>query len=240
MQEKRGRFPTTQWSLVRSAGDDSAEAAAALETLCATYWYPIFAYVRRRGHSPAEAEDLTQSFFTRVIEKRDLGHADPHRGRFRTFLLTACEHFLSNQLDRSSALKRGGGHTIVSIDLALAEDRYHRSLRHDETPEQLFHRQWCVSLLTTVLDQVGQEYAESGRARLFERLRAFVALGATGDTHANAARDLDMSVDAVKVAVHRLRRRYRDALRERVAETVDSEEAVETELHDLRATLSGV
>jgi len=240
MQEKRGRFPTTQWTLVRSAGEDSAEAAAALETLCATYWYPIFAYVRRRGHSPDEAEDLTQSFFARVIEKDDLWDADRQRGRFRTFLLTACEHFLSNERDRASALKRGGAHIFISIDTARAEDRYHRSLAHDETPEHLFHRQWCLTLLANVLDGLGAEYAASGRTSLFERLRGFVTLDISAGTHAGAATDLDMSVDAVKVAVHRLRRKYRDALRAHVAETVDSEEAVEDELRDLLATVSGM
>ena len=165
MSANRGRFATTQWSLVLAAGNrGSADARAAVERLCSIYWYPVFAFVRRRGHSVEEAEDLTQSFFTRLIEKEDFAAADSNRGRFRTFLLTACQHFLLNERDRSHALKRGGGQVPLSIDIAAAEERYQRSLGHAETPEHLYDRQWCLALLASVLDTVRAEYGGQRRA----------------------------------------------------------------------------
>jgi DNA-directed RNA polymerase specialized sigma24 family protein len=238
MQAGRGRFATTQWTLVRAAaGRGSAEAAEALARLCASYWYPIFAFVRRRGYSADEAQDLTQAFFTRIIEKDELGAADRDRGRFRAFLLTACQHFLLNERDRAQALKRGGGQVPVSIDLAAAEERYQHSLAHEETPERLYHRQWCLALLAAVLDSLRDEYAAAGKETLFDRLRGMLTFDGASETHAHAAADLGMTPAAVKVAVHRLRRRYRDALRQRVADTVDSEEAVDDEMRDLLGTL---
>lgn len=241
MQSSRGRFATTQWTLVLAAGRrGSAEAEVALARLCALYWYPVFAFVRRRGHSVEEAEDLTQSFFTRLIEKEDFAVADRDRGRFRTFLLTACQHFLLNEHDRSMALKRGGGRTAIPIDLAAAEERYQRSLGHSETPERLYHRQWCLALLESVLDTVHDEYRAAGNERLFQRLRGYLTMDDTTGTHAEAASDLGMTPAAVKVAVHRLRRRYRDALRRVVAESVDSEEDIEDEIRDLMKTVSDV
>jgi DNA-directed RNA polymerase specialized sigma24 family protein len=239
MQAGPGRFVTTQWTLVRAAaGADSAVAAEALARLCTVYWYPVFAFVRRRGYSVDDALDLTQGFFARILEKEELGTADRDRGRFRTFLLTACEHFLLNEHDRSRAVKRGGGQAPIPIDVAAAEARYQRSLSHDETPEHLFHRQWCVDLLSGVVESLRGEYAVAGHAGLFDRLRGFLTMDDDAGSHADAAKDLGMTPGAVKVAVHRLRRRYRDALRARVADTVDSEEAVEKELRDLFATLS--
>jgi DNA-directed RNA polymerase specialized sigma24 family protein len=239
MQSGPGRFVTTQWTLVRAAaGADPALAADALARLCSLYWYPVFAFVRRRGHSVEDAQDLTQGFFTRLIEKEELGAADRDRGRFRTFLLTACQHFLLNERDRRLASKRGGGQAHLSIDFTAAEARYQRSLSHDETPEHLFHRQWCLALLATVLESLRIDYANAGNEALFDRLRGFVTMDDAAGTHADAAADLEMTPGAVKVAVHRLRRRYRDALRARVADTVDSEEAVEAELRELLSTLS--
>ena len=239
MQDARGRFATTQWTLVRAAaGRDSAEGAEALARLCAMYWYPVFAFVRRRGHTADDAQDLTQAFFTRIIEKNDLGAADRDRGRFRTFLLTACQHFLLNERDRELALKRGRGNVPISIDFDAAEARYQRSLMHEETPEHLYHRQWCLALLAAVLDSLRDEYVAAGNEALFDRLRGFLTIDGAAETHAQAAADLGMTPTAVKVAVHRMRRRYRDALRQRVADTVDSEEAVDDEMRDLLGTLS--
>lgn len=240
MQPSCDRFATTQWSLVLAAGRGSAEAEAALARLCSLYWYPVFAFVRRRGHSEEEAQDLTQSFFTRLIEKHDFALADRDRGRFRTFLLTACKHFLLNEHDRGQALKRGGGHASISIDIAAADERYQRSLSHAETPEHLYDRQWCLTLLASVLDTVQGEYRAAGNERLFDRLRGFLTMDDTAGTHAGAASDLDMTPAAVKVAVHRLRRRYRDALLRLVAETVDSDEAIEDEMRYLRKIVSDV
>lgn len=240
MQSTRGRFATTQWSLVLAAGGlGSAEAEAALERLCSLYWYPVFAFVRRRGYPTDEAEDLTQAFFTRLIEKHDVATADRDRGRFRTFLLTACDHFLLNERDRALAIKRGGGRVMIPLDTAATEERYQRSLGHEETPEQLYDRQWCLTLLASVLDTVRDEYREAGSDSTFDRLRGFLTMDDTAGSHADAASDLQMTAGAVKVAVHRLRRRYRDTLLRIVAETVDSGEAVADEIRYLMKIVSG-
>ena len=215
----------------------SAEAEEALGRLCSLYWYPVFAFVRRQGHQRDDAQDLTQGFFTRLIEKGDLGDADRSRGRFRSFLLTACQHYLSNERDRAHAKKRGGGLLPVSIDVAAAESRYERALAHSETPERLYERQWCLTLLAGVLDDVREEYEAAGRVALFDRLKDFLIGDEAAGTHADAAGDLGMTAAAVKVAVHRLRRRYRDALRRRVAETVEAAQDVDDEIRHLLKTL---
>lgn len=233
-----GRFATTQWSLVLAAGRrGSAGAEDALARLCALYWYPVFAFVRRRGHPPDEAEDLTQAFFTRLIEKGDVSDADRSRGRFRSFLLTACQCFLANERDRALTLKRGGGRVPLSIDVAVAEGRYEQALAHAETPERLYDRQWCLALLEGVLEALRAEYAASGKQPVFERLQPFLSGSSEAGTHAAAARELGTSPGAVKVAVHRLRRRYRDELRRRIADTVESDQDVEDELRYLLRTL---
>ena len=230
----RARFATTRWSLVVAAGArESAEGAEALSRLCAAYWYPIFAFVRRQGYDAGDAEELTQSFFARLIEKNYLEDADRNRGRFRTFLLTSCQHFLSNERDRASRLKRGGDLTRISIEAAAAESRYQRALAHGETPERLYDRQWCLTLLDSVLTSLGQEYADSGHDRLFHRLSGFLTFDEAAGTYAEAAAELGMTAAAVKVAVYRLRNRYRDALRERVADTVVSAGDVDDEIRHL-------
>lgn len=240
MREPAGgrRFGTTQWSLVLAAGEQgSAAGAAALARLCALYWYPVFAFVRRRGHSTDEAEDLTQGFFTRLIEKGDLADVDRSRGRFRSFLLSACQHFLANEWDKSRALKRGGARFSVSIDAAAAHGRTDRALAHGETPELLYERQWCLTLLAGVLEDVQEEYRATGRERVFERLKRFLTTDDDPGTYLEAAQDLAITEGAVKVAVHRLRNRYRDALRARVAATVASEDEVADEIRHLLHTL---
>jgi RNA polymerase sigma-70 factor (ECF subfamily) len=233
-----GRFATTQWSLVLAAGDRGTTGAdEALASLCSLYWYPIFAFVRRQGHGADEAQDLTQGFFTRLIEKGDLGDADRSRGRFRSFLLAACQHFLSNERDREQALKRGGGRVPLSIDVAAAEGRYERAFAHSETPEHLYDRQWSLALLTAVLDSLREEYVAAGNERLFDRLKGFLTADENAGTHAGAAVDLGMTTGAVKVAVHRLRRRYREALRQRVADTLASPDEIDDEIRHLLASL---
>jgi RNA polymerase sigma-70 factor (ECF subfamily) len=233
-----GRFATTHWSLVLAAGQPgSPEAEDALARLCSLYWYPVFVYVRRQGHSADEAQDLTQGFFARLIEKSDLAAADRNRGRFRSFLLSACQHFLSNQRDRARAQKRGGGLLPVSIDAAQAEGRYQQALAHSETPERLYERQWCLTLLAGVLDDLREVYAAAANERVFDRLKGFLTSNESAGSYAQAGRDLDMSEGAVKVAVHRLRARYREALRRRVADTVESHQQVEDEIRHLLRTL---
>lgn len=227
-----GRFATTQWSLVLAAAGERGTAVGdeALTRLCALYWYPVFAFVRRRGHPTEEAEDLTQGFFTRLIEKGDLAGADRARGRFRSFLLSACQHYLANERDRAQAQKRGGGRALLSIDAADAEQRYRRALAHEETPEVLYERQWCVTLLDAVLEDLRDEYAASGRAAIFEGLKGFLTGDEDPGTCAGAARELAMTEGAVRVAIHRLRTRYRETLRATVAATVASEGEVEDEI----------
>lgn len=226
------RFATTQWSLVLAAGGPrSPHAEEALADLCRRYWNPVFAFVRREGYSTDEAQDLTQGFFTRLIEKRDLGDADPARGRFRSFLLAACRHFVSNERDRARALKRGGGQVVLPIDAALDE-------AHGETPEQVYERQWTLALLAGVLDDLRDDYGRQGKARLFDRLRVFLT-AEDSEGYASAAMDLDMTLAAVKVAIHRLRQRYRDALRRRVADTVASDAEIDDELRHLLKTVGG-
>lgn len=228
------QFATTQWSLVLAARDDhSAEGEQALERLCSRYWSPVFAFVRRQGHSAEDAQDLTQAFFTRLLEKHEIGNADRTRGRFRTFLLTACSHFLANEYDRAHAIKRGGG--AITIDIADAEATYGRALVERDTPERAYERQWAYTLLAAVLDDLRDEYAAAGNARVFERLSSFIA--EPDGSYADAARDLEMSLSAVKMAIHRLRRRYRDALLARVADTVNAEDEVEDEIRHLMAAV---
>jgi RNA polymerase sigma factor (sigma-70 family) len=211
------------------AGQRSAAAGQeALTQLCALYWHPVFAFVRRRGHSRDQAEDLTQGFFARLIEKGDLADADRSRGRFRSFLLTACQHYLANEKERRSARKRGGGHPHLPID--VAEERGAHALADAETPEVAYERQWVLTLLDRVLGQLREEYGATGRGAQFERLRAYLTGDGEAGTYAAVGRDMGMTEGAVKVAVHRLRKRYREALRAAVAATVASEDDVADEL----------
>jgi RNA polymerase sigma-70 factor (ECF subfamily) len=230
-------FATTRWTLIATAaGDDSPAARQALADLCQSYWYPLYAYVRRRGHDHHQAQDLTQAFFARLLEKNDLTAADRTRGRFRSFLLTACQHFLANQHDFETARKRGGGRAHLAIDFESADGRYTAEPAHDETPERLFDRRWALELLDQSLAELRQEYDESGRGKLFDALKGCLAGGAEL-AYAELARGLEMTEGAVKVAVHRLRQRYRDRLRAAIAETVEKPEDVDDEVRDLFAAL---
>lgn len=220
-------FETTHWSVVLAAGNGAADALA---RLCSAYWPPVFAFVRRQGYATEDAQDLTQGFFARLIEHGDLAAADQSRGRFRTFLLAACRHFLANDYDRRQALKRGGGAIVVSVDDVELADT--------DTPERLFDRQWSLTLLERVLDSLREEYVRAGNAVTFDRLREFLTAGETLGSQSTAAHDLGMSTGAVKVAIHRLRRRYRIALREHIAETVESPDDVDDEIRYLLSSLA--
>jgi RNA polymerase sigma-70 factor (ECF subfamily) len=228
------RFATTHWSLVVAAGQgDSPDARAALATLCQTYWYPLYAYVRRHGRGAEEAQDLTQAFFAELLEKEYLQDADRERGKFRAFLLTAFKHFLSKERDRASALKRGGGRATLSLDLPAGERRYRLEPADQATPETLFERRWALTLLDQVLARLRQEYAGSGKGPLFEQLKGFLAGEKGPEPYAQLAREFGMTEGAFKVAVHRVRRRYRELLRAEIAQTVDSPEEVDDELRHL-------
>ncbi|HEY1377696.1 MAG TPA: sigma-70 family RNA polymerase sigma factor [Gemmataceae bacterium] len=227
-------FATTRWSLVAAAKDPAARQA--LADLCGLYWYPVYAFVRRRGYSADDAGDLTQEFFARLIEKAGVAGADPAKGRFRSYLLGACRHFLANERDRAAAQKRGGGRPVGSLDLADAERRYAAEPADGRTPEQVFERRWALTLLDGVLAGLRAEYAAAGQDVLFDRLKSSL----TGDAgpYVELAAELGLTEGAVKVAAHRLRRRYRDRLRAAIAETVATPEDIEAEIRDLFAALS--
>jgi len=230
-------FPTTLWTVVLHASrDEPAQAQAALTHLCKAYWYPLYSFVRRRGYSPHDAEDLTQAFLAHLLEKRGLERVDPEQGRFRTFLLASLKNFLTNDWDRVHALKRGGGQTILSLDEESAESRYRLEPKHDMTPERHFERQWAMTLLDQVLDALRGEYQTEGKGDLFAELKA-VIIGQPV-AYAEMANRLGRSEGAIKVAVHRLRHRYCELMRARIAETV-GEDDVEDELRHLVAVLSG-
>jgi len=236
----RGRpvFVTTQWSRVLDASHrTSPEGAEALASLCQDYWYPLFAHVRRRGVGPEDAQDLTQAFFERLLEKRWLRDADPARGRFRTFLLTALNHFLANEWDKSQARKRGGGLQRVSFDTQTAETQFQLEPQSRVTPETEFNRRWALALLDRVLQQLREDYEADGKERLFEQLKDTLEGGRSEVPHVQLALQLGMSEGAVRVAAHRLRQRYRELLRLEISRTVDTVEAVEAELRELFAAL---
>lgn len=233
-----GRFPTTQWSRVISAGDpDAPQAQESLAELCTAYWYPLYAYIRRRGHDPEQAKDLTQDFFARILEKGLLAEADPARGRFRSFLRTVCVHFLANRRDWDQARKRGGGRTIVPIDAVGAEGQYARELADGLTPERIFDRSWALTLLGRVLEQLGREYDEAGKAATFEALRDMLDGDPEASSYAAVAARLGTTEGAARVAALRLRRRYGELIRQEIAATLADPAQVDEEIRDLFAAL---
>ncbi len=231
-------FPTTRWTLVLQAGDPHAPLAQeSLAELCGAYWYPLYAYIRRRGNGPELSKDLTQDFFARALEKGLLAEADPSRGRFRSFLRTVCTHFLANRHDWDHARKRGGGQTILPIDSVDAEGRYALELADNLTPERIFDRSWALTLLGRVLDQLGREYDSAGKAATFEVLRGMLSGDPEVDSYAAVAARLGTSEGAARVAAHRLRRRYGDLLRQEIAATVAEPTEVDDEIKYLFAAL---
>jgi RNA polymerase sigma-70 factor (ECF subfamily) len=233
----RRDFPTTRWTLVVAAGDPARlENRAALKSLCEAYWYPLYAFVRRRGYSADEAQDLTQEFFLRVLEGRYLNRADPEKGRFRSFLLSSLKFFLADDTDRSRAQKRGGA-APLPFDVTSGEDLYGREPGHDETPERIFERRWAHSVLDIVIARLREEFAQQGRLDYFNRLKAFL-VGQAEAPYAVLARELETSEGALKVAIHRLRKRYRELIRHEIAETVADPSEVESELRFLASALS--
>jgi RNA polymerase sigma-70 factor (ECF subfamily) len=234
------QFATTHWSVVLRAGrHDTPRARDALERLCRTYWFPLYAHVRRRGHGPHDAQDLTQEFFARLLAGQTLGRADPARGRFRAFILTALDHFLADEWDKARAQKRGGGAEILSLDLAAAEQRFDLEPVDAAAPDKAFDRQWALALLETVLTQLEVEYRRDGKAALFAALRQTLTGARESQPYGELAARLGLSVGAVKVAVHRLRQRYRALLQAEIAHTVASPEEVQEELRHLFRTLAG-
>jgi RNA polymerase sigma factor (sigma-70 family) len=226
--------------VVLTAGDrDTTVAREALAKLCQTYWYPLYAYVRRRGFSPPDAEDMTQEFFARFLEHDWVANADPEKGRFRSFLLSAMNHFLANEWDKARAQKRGGGATLLPLEFNTAETRYSREPADSVTPEQQFERQWALTLLATVTNRLQAEYEQDGKGALFAALHPCLVGDRTSQPYEGLARKLGMTEGAVKSAVHRLRQRYRHLLREEIAQTVAGPGEVEEELRHLIAVLAG-
>ena len=235
-----GGFPTTHWSVVIAAGKgDSAQAADALEQLCRTYWYPLYVFVRRQGHKAHDAEDLTQEFFSRFLAKEYFGRADSAMGRFRSFLLACLKNFLREQHRQARRLKRGGGQTIISWDSQTAEERYRLEPADPVTPEQVYDRRWALTLLETVLARLAEEQSVAGKDRLFAQLKDHLWGEACQTGYAETAAHIGMTEGAVKVTVHRLRRRLRDLLREEVAHTVTAEAEIDEELRHLITAIRG-
>ena len=234
------RFATTRWRVVLAAagGVPSEQTDRALADLCAGYWYPLYAYVRRHGYDAEDAHDMTQAFFARLLERRGLAAADPLRGRFRSFLLTSMKNFLASDWRRQSAVKRGGGAGVVSIDAADAEDRYRAEPAHTRTPEALYERRWALALLERAVGDVRRSYADRGQTELFDALKAYLGLEADAVPYGDLSRRLGRSEAALRTAVSRLRARWRTRVRELVAETVQDGRLVDDELRDLIRTLS--
>src|SRR6184192_1382594 len=232
-------FNTTHWSVVLLAVNESSGAAqAALENLCHAYWYPLYVYVRRRGHSPHDAQDLTQSFFVRLLDKNFLSGVDRTKGKFRSFLLAALEHFLANDWRRSQAQKRGGGARFISLDDELVEEQYLQLRAEGISAEKIFERQWAATLLEHVLTQLRVEFVEARKEAFFAELKIFLTGEKRTSSYSELALKLGTSEAALKMAVSRMRRRYSELLRDEIAKTVSGPEQVEEELQALFAALS--
>ncbi len=232
IDNRHNRFATTSWSIVLQAGGDSSpEQHQALESLCQSYWYPLYAFLRRR-HSRAEAEDITQAFFVDLLEHQRLEVVDRQRGRFRSFLLTALSNFRSNWFRHKNAQKRGGGRSIISIDFEGADRRYAVEPVENLTPERLFERSWAMTLLERAVSELEKQYAATGKQDVFQELRPW--LNDQSDVaYAEVAEKLDMTAEAVRVAVHRMRRRCGDLVRQEIARTVANPDDVDDELRNL-------
>jgi RNA polymerase sigma-70 factor (ECF subfamily) len=235
---ERRRFETTEWSLVLAARERDGQAfEGALAVLCHRYWYPLYAFIRRQGHPADEAEDLTQGFFARLLEKDVLAQVERERGRFRSFLLAACRHYLANERDRRAAQKRGGGTTPLSLDLSEADARYRAEPSHDLTPEREYLRHWALAVLEHALAALRAEHVARGQSALFDALRDSLVGDDPPDGYAHVAQALSMSPGAVRVAAHRLRRRFRRRLVEEVAGTLEDPRQQDEELRALLAVL---
>ena len=241
-EDRRGasesdRLNTTHWSVVIAAGrGQSPESESALAALCTTYWYPLYAFVRRSGYSADDSRDLTQGFFARLLEKKDFRTADPERGKFRSFLLVSLKHFLANERDRSRAQKRGGGRITLSVDFRDADARYGLEPGDQLTPEKVFERNWALALLARTSEHLGEEYAAQGKGILFDRLKWALTGDEGGARRLALAGELGLTEGALNVAIHRLRKRFRERLRAEIGQTVEPGK-VDEELRELFSAL---
>ena len=233
-------FATTHWTVVLAAGKRSTpQSDLALEQLCRTYWFPLYAYVRRHGHSREDAEDLTQAFFARFLAKNYLEGLSAERGRFRAFLLASLKHFLANEWDRSQRLKRGGGETPLSLDWQTADTKFQVAATNEPSPDKAFDQEWALALLGKVIERLQKECEADGKAKLFEQLKNFLTAGKGGTAQAEVAKALNMEEGAVRVAIHRLRKRYRQLLRDEIAQTLADAADVDEEMRALFGAFSG-
>lgn len=233
------QFVTTRWSVVLSAGrSESTHAQESLAQLCKTYWYPLYAFVRRQGYGPDDACDLTQEFFSRLISKKYLGDVDRSKGKFRSFLLASLKHFLANEWDKAQAQKRGGGQVLIPLDAHSAETRYSLEPVNETTPDKIYERRWALTLLEEVLKYLREEYTADGKAKIFDELKDVLTGESDSAPYAEIGRRLGMTEGAVKVAVHRMRHRYRAILRAEIANTVANPSEIDDELRHLFEVLS--
>jgi RNA polymerase sigma-70 factor (ECF subfamily) len=236
---RQHRFATTHWSLVVAAGKNADPAAReALATLCEDYWYPLYAYIRRRGYQPAEAQDLAQGFFLQLMERNVVQAADQTRGRFRSFLLSSLDHYVANQWRHDQTQKRGSGR-IRSLDVAEGERRYRLEPADEMTPERIYERRWAMTLLNKAVESLRDEYLQSSKLHVFEALKVYLGGQESTVPYRDLAEQLGTSEGAVKVAVHRLRQRCRDCLRRTIANTVATEEEIDEELRHLFQVVEG-
>lgn len=238
-QEHNDWFRTTRWTVVRTAGDLSSNLAhEALHKLCSTYWQPLYAYVRRKGHSEHEAQDLTQEFFARLLARNDFAGLDPGRGRFRAFLLAAMNHFLAKEWRKASTLKRGSGEPTLSLDTALAERSYGTLASSEATPERVFDRRWAETLLETAGNRLLSEYCSQGNEALFRELNLYLSAPPSAGEYALIATRLKMTEAAIAKSVERLRRRYREIVRDEIAQTVSDPTELQEEMRYLIEVLA--
>ena len=231
-------FPTTCWGQILTAGDPAGpQARAALEELCRDYWYPLYAFVRRQGHDPETAQDLVQGVFASLLERDDLRGLGPERGRFRSFLMACCTHYVAKMHDRDRAIKRGGGRSVITIDALSAESHFGGEPAHELTAERLFDRRWALTLLDHVVAGLDAEMANSVRRPLYDRLRPSLLGQDEAPSYRTIARELGLTEGAVKMAAHRLRARYRERLREEIARTVADPADVDDEITSLMSSL---
>jgi len=231
-------FATTHWSVVLAAGEpNSTQAAQALEKLCRTYWYPIYAYLRRRGCGEPDAQDLTQGFFAQLLERRSIQAVEREKGKFRSFLLASLNYYVADERDRANAQKRGGGREALSLDVQEAEQRYRLEPADERSPEKIFELRWAMTLLDQVLTRLAAEFSAAGKPELFNRLKPYLVEGSGEKTYAETAREGGMTEEALKKAVQRMRRRYHQLFREEIAQTVASPAEVDEELRHLCTVL---
>ncbi|MBI2928084.1 MAG: sigma-70 family RNA polymerase sigma factor [Verrucomicrobia bacterium] len=232
-------FATTRWTVVLAAREgEGTQAREALETLCRAYWYPLYAFLRRDGQSPEDAEDLTQAFFARLLERNYLAQVGREKGRFRSFLLATLKHFLCDEHDKERAQKRGGGSEVISLDAASAEERYQLEPADERSPDKLFERRWAMTVLDQAAARLREIYAAEGKAILYDELKPFLSGDKNVPPYAEVATRLGLGEGAVKSAIHRLRLRQRELIREQVANTVSTAAEIDDEIRHLIAVLA--